>query len=208
MKKQNLYEIAYVVLDFGGVIAEEGFKDGLYAIAKQAGLPPEDFFGLAARLIYDCGYVKGKFAEHDYWALLREKTGIQGTDEALRREILERFILRSWVLDAVRKLRKSGLTVAVLSDQTQWLDELDAQHRFFREFDVVFNSYHLGMTKKDPAIFDFVASHFSAEPSKFLFVDDNPGNVQMAISRGFNAFVFTDKKGFINSLGEFGLTLD
>jgi HAD superfamily hydrolase (TIGR01509 family) len=208
MKKQDSYQIAYVVLDFGGVIAEEGFREGLYAIGKQAGLSPEDFFELAARLIYDCGYVKGKFAEHDYWELLREKTGIQGTDEALRREILERFTLRSWIFDAVRKLRKSGLTVAVLSDQTQWLDELDAQHRFLREFDVVFNSYHLGITKKDPAIFDLVASHFSAEPSKFLFVDDNPGNVQMAVSRGFNAFVFTDKKGFFNSLSEFGLRLD
>lgn len=207
MKNQNSSQISYVALDFGGVIAEEGFREGLHSIAKRAGLPPYDFFELAARLIYDCGYVKGKIVEHDYWELLREQTGIQGTDEALRSEILGRFTLRSWMLDAVRNLRKSGLKVAMLSDQTQWLDELDAQDHFFGEFDVIFNSFHLGITKKDPAIFDLVASHFSAEASKFLFVDDNPGNVQMAVSCGFNAFVFTEKKEFFHNLSEFGLTL-
>ena len=36
--------IKTVIFDFGGVLAEEGFREGLLAIARENGLDPDAFF--------------------------------------------------------------------------------------------------------------------------------------------------------------------
>lgn len=198
-------EIKGVILDYGGVLAEEGFRLGLKAIGEANGLSPEVFFKMAAEAVYECGYVVGATDEHIYWDLLRRKTGIKGSDEQFRKEILDRFVLRDWMIQTVRKLKERGLNIAILSDQTQWLDELDARDGFFREFDAVFNSFHLGKGKNDPEVFSEVAAELGMKPAQLLFVDDNPGHIERARSRGLNAILFTDKNSFLAKISELGL---
>jgi len=132
--------IKAVIFDFGGVLAEEGFKQGLRAIAKENGCDPEIFYSIAGELVYRSGYVSGTTDEHSYWEAVREKTGLREDDEVLREEILKRFRLRPEMLDIVDRLKSSGLTVAILSDQTNWLDELNLRTPFHHHFDYVFNS--------------------------------------------------------------------
>lgn len=192
-------------MDYGGVLAEEGFREGLKAIGRLNGLSPDEFFEAGAALVYESGYVVGASDEAAYWNLLRDRTGIKGTDEQLRREILDRFVLREWVAPIVRRLKEQGLKVAILSDQTQWLNELDARDGFFKEFDAVFNSFYLGKGKKDPEVFLEVAAALGMKPSELVFVDDNPGNVERARSKGLNGIVFTDRASFLDQLREFGL---
>ncbi len=105
----------------------------------------------------------------------------------------------------VRELKKQGLKVAILSDQTQWLNELDARDGFFKEFDAIFNSFYLGKGKKDPEVFLEVAATLGMQPSELVFVDDNPGNVERARSEGLNGIVFTDEASFLDQLRELGL---
>jgi putative hydrolase of the HAD superfamily len=52
--------IKAVIFDFGGVLAEKGFRKGLKAIGIQNGLNPDSFFMTAAELIYQTGYVTGR----------------------------------------------------------------------------------------------------------------------------------------------------
>ena len=133
--------IQAIILDFGGVIAEEGFQQGLYAIADKFGLDQKRFFQLANEAVYNSGYVIGAGSEKNYWNEVREHSGIMATDEELRQEILSRFIPRNWMLEAVKSLQQQGLITAILSDQCDWLDLLDSQFHFFQYFDAVFNSF-------------------------------------------------------------------
>ncbi len=87
------HNIKAVLFDFGGVLSEEGFREGLMAIGRAARFSPEAFFETAAAAVYDSGYVLGKADESAYWAMVRERTGIKGSDKEFRREILERFQL-------------------------------------------------------------------------------------------------------------------
>jgi putative hydrolase of the HAD superfamily len=189
-----------ILIDFGGVVAEEGFREGLKAIGRANGQQEETFFSKGADLMYASGYVTGQIEESAYWASLREQTGIIGTDEVLRNEILSRFTLRPWVLDLVRGLRSRGLIVAMLSDQTNWLDELDQRDHFFKDFDRVLNSYHLGKGKKDPSIFDDAARELCLPPEHILFIDDNEDNVNRARSRGLAGAVFQGREPLIECL--------
>ena len=179
-----------VVLDFGGVFAEEGFRDGLAVIASRFGLHREEFFRMATEAVYGTGYVTGAGTEADFWRFVRLHSGISATDQELRREIVNRFIPRPWMIATVRSIRLKGCIAAMLSDQSDWLDLLDERYHFFNEFDAVFNSYHLGKTKRDSTIFDDTVNALRVTAQQTLFVDDNPGHVQRAVSRGLAGHLF------------------
>jgi len=186
-----------VLFDFGGVLADEGFRDGLAAIGKLSGLAEEDVVVKGHELVVKTGYVTGRVREGRWWDALRSEAGVRGTDEALRLEIIGRFTLRPSMLDLVDELRKRGITVGILSDQTNWLDEIDGRFRLYGRFDYVFNSYHMGKSKNDPTHFDDVLKLLNRQAQEVLFVDDNAGHVDRAVDRGWRAILFRNQEGFL-----------
>lgn len=195
--------IEVIFFDFGGVLAEEGFRKGLASLAHLNGLPPEPFVKTAFEITFGNGFVIGKSDENTFWQTLRKRTGIVGSDRALRNEILPRFELRVWMLNLIKKLRKSSIRSAILSDQTNWLDELEAQYNFFKWFDRVFNSYHLGKSKKDPTLFDDVVDEMGTIPERALFVDDDRGNIERAGQKGLHAIHYQNRQAFEHDLFSF-----
>lgn len=189
-----------VLFDFGGVLAEEGFRNGLHAIAKLNGLDEEGFFMIANRTIHSCGYVLGEASEKTYWEILRKTIGIRGDDQFLKNEILSRFILREWMIDFVKTIRDSHILVGILSDQTNWLDELNSRYDFFRWFDYVFNSYHMGKSKKDLSHFEDVIRILTNEAQRVLFIDDDPGNCERAARTGLKAIQYIDRDQFLKEM--------
>ena len=198
-------KIRSVILDFGGVIAEEGFQQGLYAIAEKFGLERKRFFQLANEAVYASGYVTGTGTESDYWSEVRTHSGITASDEVLRGEILARFIPRDWMLETVAALRQQGISTAILSDQSDWLDLLEERYHFFRYFDAVFNSFHLGRTKRDPAIFPEILAVLGVSAAEALFVDDNIGHIDRAAAAGLQTHHYKDRQGFLRKVKELGL---
>jgi len=195
--------IKAVIFDFGGVLAEEGFKQGLKAIGKGKGLDPEEFYKIAGELVYQMGYVTGSSDEHSYWNAVREKTGVKGDDKELREEILKKFKLRPEMMKVVEKVKSSGLIVAILSDQTNWLDELNQRTPFHHLFDYVFNSFHLKKTKRDSSIFRDVSAILGFQLEEVLFVDDNLENIKRAASQGLRAIHFKDVSMFKKEIERF-----
>lgn len=191
--------VAAVLFDFGGVLADEGFKHGLHAIARANGLDPLAFENLVEELIFSTGYLTGQASEADFWRAIRHATGIRADDAVMKRMILERFTLRPWMIETVRGL-KGSVKLGILSDQTNWLDELDADVHFFTLFDYVFNSYHLGKSKRDPTLFDDVLAVMGIVPEDVLFIDDRPANIVRAGSRRLRTILYTDRDSFLRRL--------
>jgi putative hydrolase of the HAD superfamily len=189
-KSESGKRVKAVVFDFGGVLAEEGFREGLRAIGEKNGLNPDDFFSIASELIYQTGYVTGMSDESAYWKAVREKTGIAGDDVELRREIVKRFIVRPVMLKYAESMRSSGIVIAILSDQTNWLDEIDRKTPFFHHFDFVFNSFRMKKGKRDPSIFRDICAAMGLRPEKVLFIDDNIGNIERAACEGLKVIHF------------------
>ncbi|HET6490497.1 MAG TPA: HAD family phosphatase [Syntrophales bacterium] len=189
-----------VLFDFGGVLAAEGFRNGLAAIGKISGLPEESVIRKGHELVIETGYVTGRAREARWWDALRIGAGVRGTDEELRREILDRFALRPWMLEQVKKLKDRGFTVGILSDQTNWLDELDIRFGFYGCFHFVFNSYHMGKSKHDPTHFDDVLKLLKREGQEVLFIDDNPGHVGRAESRGWKTLLYKNRDDVLRVL--------
>ncbi len=188
--------IKAVLFDFGGVIAEEGFREGLKFIAKTKGLDPEKFFFKVSELTYASGYVTGDATESNFWQIVRRETGINGSDDELRKEILKRFKLRQEMLDYARALRSSGLVIAILSDQSNWLEEINQNTPFFQIFDHIYNSYRLKKGKKDPTIFKETCQALGFRPEEVLFVDDNIDHIKRAEGESLYTIHFKDVDEF------------
>lgn len=185
-----------VLFDFGGVIAEEGFREGLMFIAEKNGLDPVAFFRTADELIYTSGYLTGQTDETAFLNAVREKTGLRQKNHEIKDAILKRFVIRPEMLGIVDTIRSRGIIVAILSDQTEWLDVLDNTFHFYRHFDYVFNSYRVHKSKRESAIFRDICSALEIDPDEALFVDDNESNIKRAAGEGLKTIHFTDIGSF------------
>lgn len=195
--------IRFLMVDFGGVVAEEGFREGLKAIAAKAGQPEDRIISMGFDAVHESGYVAGKATEKDFWKAFRLRTGIDMPDQELRGEILSRFVIRKWMLDILSDLRNRGTKLSLLTDQTDWLYELDKNQGFLKYFDYVFNSFRLGKTKRSRDIFPLVLKKMNSLPHETVFVDDHPGNIDRAEEEGLNVILFTGRGDFMNQLVKF-----
>ncbi|ACV68311.1 HAD family hydrolase [Desulfohalobium retbaense] len=188
--------IPYIFFDFGGVLAEEGFYQGLHVIARENGLDPAWFVPLAVETILKTGYVLGKGTESEYWSALRQQTGVDWSDDQLRETILNHFVPRPAMLQLLSVLAEDPVHLGLLSDQTDWLDELDARYGLYTFFDSVNNSYVTGLHKGQPACFELALKTVRAEAKDCLFIDDNPNNIRVAREVGLETILFRDLSGF------------
>ncbi len=193
-------EVKAVLFDYGGVLVEEGFSNGLEALAQEQSLAVEDMTAEGMQAVYDTGFVLGKGSESDFWSLLRERTGLRGDDATLRARMFDGFILRPWMLELVAQLRSQGYVTGILSDQTDWLDRLDARDHFYKYFDHIYNSYFLGKGKRDPSHFSDVAADLGLTPAAILFVDDSAKHVATAVAAGMQAIQYVDRESFMEAL--------
>jgi putative hydrolase of the HAD superfamily len=192
--------IRAVLFDFGGVLAKEGFRKGLADLARQQGLNPQAVHQAAADAIYESGYILGQGTVEEFWRILHAKTGLAGDSSALFQAVAAGFILRPRMFALVDALRAQGYITAILSDQSDWLDRLDSQLNFFRSFDRVYNSFHLGKGKRDASLFADVARDLGLVPHAIAFVDDDPGNVERARSQGIKGVLFQSEDQCVNDL--------
>ena len=192
--------VCWILFDYGGVLADEGFHDALAALSKHYELPPEELPQLAMDAIYDSGYVTGHAVEAEFWDLLHERFPFIEPQAGIREEILHRFRLRRPVLALVDRLRELGFKTAILSDQADWLDQLDRRDQIYAHFDRIFNSFTLGKGKRDPTLFDEVTAALTIPPSQAIFIDDNPENVRRAVSCGLHGVHYQNIAELLQSL--------
>lgn len=192
----NEQAIHTVFFDFGGVLAEEGFMAGLKEIARNEGKDPEAFFDAVRGIIFEIGFVTGHCSEADFWQEVKSRLDVADSGRNMRELILERFTLRPWMFEVVDAVRESGRKAAILSDQVNWLDELDARHGFFRRFDAVFNSFRFGYHKGQREFFEIACADMNVAPGNALHVDDATVNVETARRVGLHAVLYEDRASF------------
>jgi putative hydrolase of the HAD superfamily len=78
----------------------------------------------------------------------------------------------------------------MLSDQTDWLEEIDQETGLFRHFDRVFNSFRIHKSKRDATVFGDVCAALCVRPEETLFVDDNINHIKRAQGQGLQTIHF------------------
>jgi putative hydrolase of the HAD superfamily len=191
-EKTGTFALRAVVFDFGGVLAEEGFVLGLKRIGQEFGIGEKRALDAGERLVQSSGYVRGQASEAEFWEAFRAETGISAQDRILRKAILDGFTLRPRMLDLAEWLRKRGLKVAILSDQTDWLEALNRKTPFLWRFDLVHSSFRTGRTKADDQTYIRLLADLGLQGPEVLFVDDRPSNLARAARFGIRIVLCED----------------
>ncbi len=195
--------VTWILFDFGGVLADEGFTLGLGSLARDQGLDPETVQRAGVECVFETGYVIGKTDGETFWQVLGERTGLRGSEPDLRQVVLDHFRLRTWMIELVKRIRQGGTQCAILSDQVDWLDRLNERDAFYPLFDRIYNSYHLGQSKQDPELFVRVSEDLGITPGEALFVDDSAGNVHRAWIKGLSCILYTGKSQFLDQIRDY-----
>lgn len=106
----------------------------------------------------------------------------------------------------MRALRARGVPVFALSNfGLEPFAMARASYPFLDEFDQLYLSGALGVTKPAPRIYELLEQDCGIPPSALLFTDDRAENIAAAAARGWQTHLFDGPEGWANRLISQGL---
>ena len=183
--------IKLLLIDFGGVIAPEGFQLGILRLALKYDIPFRDMYRICSRVAgLESGYTAGRIGENEYWKIVAGELGTSEDMSVYRDMFLDNFQPRRDMLKLVSSMRKYVKT-GLFSDQTNWIHELDGMYSFFSCFDYKWISYDKGLTKYDAEFYQLPSHESGIEPQSILLIDDKQRVLDMAEAAGIAGHLFT-----------------
>jgi len=183
-----------VVFDFDGVLRHWDHGE-TFAIEDRFGLPRGSIHTVAFDAGLNHRVITGQISDDEWRDTVANRLSHHHGDE-MRDAALE-WRARIGVLDPsmvelVRTIR-SQLTVGLLTNATSRLMSDLVQHGLVDDFDYIFNSSEIGLSKPDQQIFDFVAATLGLRYDEWLFIDDTEENVVTASTLGIRSHLYSNQ---------------
>lgn len=185
-----------VIFDFGGVLCRFPAPRKFDALARKAGVPPDQFRSVfwGHRIPYDRGEVDAR----QYWDRIARDTG-----RAFSSAEVEDFVrddVGFWtdfddvMLGWTETLRAAGYRLALLSNLPRELGEaLRRRPGFLERFDHVTYSYEVRAVKPEREIYESCLAGAGLAPGEVLFLDDRPENIAGAERLGVVSHLYTGR---------------
>lgn len=212
---------AALVLDFGGVISRTLFETHRESEAT-LGLPVGTLqwrgpFDPAGDPLWRRQQA-GEISERDYWReRAREVGALLGEDWDDMQTLVIRArgaeparVIRPEAVDAVERVRRAGLRLAILSNELDLFygEGLRSRLPLLERFECIVDATHTGVLKPDPRAYHDCLQRLGLPASACVFVDDQPRNVEGARAVGMTAIAFDVRdpaRSFSQALSALGL---
>ncbi len=199
-------EIDTVVFDIGNVLVD---------FAWEKFIEDKGFTGEIAERIGKASVLSDDWKEIDRGVLSIEEIigNFVKNDPEIKEQIEKTFsdfnnicIKRDATIPWITALKTAGYKVLYLSNYSGQVLEGTKEAMAFREFtDGGILSYTEHMIKPDREIYDLLVERYNLTPSKTVFIDDTPVNVEAAKNYGWKGIVFKDYKQVKEELEELGV---
>jgi 2-haloacid dehalogenase len=111
-------------------------------------------------------------------------------------------------VEILRALKDAGVPCYALTNMETWTyPGRRERYPFLGWFDGALVSGFEGVAKPDPRVFELLIERFDLDPSKTLFVDDSPVNVEAARGVGLQAVKFESPERLRRRLEQAGFSL-
>ena len=199
-------EIDTVVFDIGNVLTDfawdkflvfKGYDDKMVERIAKATVYSDDWVE----------YDKGNLTNEEIIARFVEN------DPEIRSEIEESFknidgiiLKREKTIPWIRALKAAGYKVLYLSNfSKQALEGCPDAMAFLDETDGGILSFREHVVKPDPAIYNLLVSRYNLTPSKTVFIDDTPVNIEAAKNLGWKGIIYRDYNQVVDELATLGV---
>jgi len=188
-----------ILFDLFGVIARNQSPPAREALSTLAGVAAPPFWD--AYWKHRAAYDRAEVTATDYWHQIAATVGT--SFDARRISALVEADLASWItvdddmITLVRQTAASGRRVALLSNIPEDLAVRYEHHhgRWLSQFEVVAFSCRTGLSKPDPAAYQWCCRALGLAPENILFIDDRAENVAAAERLGMRTHRFTGRDG-------------
>lgn len=195
-------ELDAAIFDLGGVLTTP-ILASFQAYERELGLPEHTFIRMlpmrsAEGADPDFHLLEtGRISEEEYYARLRRhieadlgaEIGWPDEPASIRAGLWGAIRRNDEMIDVVRDIARHYPVGLLTNNVKEWSDWRNAYP--LEIFDVVVDSWEVGVRKPDPAIFRITCSKLGVEPHRASFVDDIPDFVESARQVGLVARVFT-----------------
>jgi epoxide hydrolase-like predicted phosphatase len=192
-----------VIFDLGGVILDSP----LHAIARferERDIEP----GFINRVVVAAGrggawarLERGELSLEDFFGAFEEDCAAAGrrlSARALMECIAEAAEPRPRMLEAVRRIRSSGLRAAALTNN--WVGDEMGTDVLKPWFDVFVESSVVGLRKPDPRIYRHTCDAIGVAPNEAIFLDDIGRNLKTARALGMTTIKVDDPDDALREL--------
>jgi len=191
-----------VLFDIGGVIIKWQDSWLYHKVAQGYGLNEK-------KLSKECENEiprlhSGEIQEPEFWKTIGKRIDseeLKSTNRSFFYEIFKKEIkLNNEVLSLVKKIKKKGLKVGVLSNLEKSTNLVLNELGIMEDFEFQFLSHKIGFAKPNKRIFEYVIRKIPFKKNEIIFIDDKSSNVEAAKTLGINAIQFTNVKKLQNDL--------
>jgi len=194
--------IRLVLFDIGGVVIEWQDSWMYYQVAQKFGIDEN-------KLSKECENEiprlhSGEIQESEFWKTIGKRINskaLMSINRSFFYEIFKEEIkLNHEVLSLVKKIKKKGLKVGVLSNLEKSTNSVLNELGIMENFEFQFLSHKIGFAKPNKRIFEYVIRKIPFKKNEIIFIDDKPQNVEVAKSLGINTIQFSNVKQLQNDL--------
>ena len=150
-----------------------------------------------------------KLSFKDYWKSLKSKLGNKEVKLSGHHKIWKNCALglALWpqMTNLVKKLKKQGYTVPVLTNVTKTMVKYNRMKGRYKLFKPVFLSCYIGQRKPSPAIFIYVLKKLKIKPNECIFIDDNESYLKGAQTVGIKTILFKNYSQTVDELRRYGI---
>ncbi len=182
-----------IVFDVGGVLLQNGvaryFKEHM-TYKEDADIVSNEIFHSVERVQLDRGVIEKAAAYEKMLARIPERS--RGEVISIQQSYMHNRKVTCGMVELLEKLKSEGYKLYVLSNFGIDFHDVIAKNgfTFFDLFDGIFVSSFYQTVKPEREIFDMFLKKYELEAEDCLFVDDKEENVEAAVYRGFNGFLF------------------
>lgn len=182
-----------LILDFGGVVTRTMFET--HDITERAlGLPAGTLtwrgpFDTASDALWRSMQAR-EITERDYWMTRTREVGqLLGEDWADMKTFVQRargadaeLVMRPEARDAILRVKKAGLKLAILSNELDLFYGVEFRKRFplIELFDIIVDATYTRILKPDPRAYEQVLAELGLDRQNCVFVDDQKKNIEGA----------------------------
>jgi epoxide hydrolase-like predicted phosphatase len=198
--------IKAIIFDYGGVLSAETSLSAFGALyAPKFGKSPQDFSRI---IIENWNHAKiNTISSSAFWQNLASFIGIN--PETVRKDFMDYFGFREDVFQLVKRLKKNGYKIGLLSNHIEdWLEEIIENRKFNQLFDVIVTSYKSRIAKPDISIFKETVEKLHVKPAECVYIDDLEKNIPPAKEIGMKAILFVDFEKLKKKLVSFSVKID
>lgn len=138
-----------------------------------------------------------KYFKENFSHLLSFKQYQEVTNQLFKNERINKSLIR-WV-----RKKKKKYVICLLTNNTAVLNRLlEKKFKIYQDFDYIFNSAEIGLSKPNTEFFKYVLKTLKTNPEQCLFIDDNLENIKTAKKLGFATVLFMNNEKFFEEIAK------